>query len=219
MADERIQRLKQAILDFDEEQAVNAAKDILEAGLPPIDGVNAMGDALNELGVKFQAMEVFLPEVLLASDAFKAAMSLFEPELPKAAKGAGGQERPKIVIGTVKGDVHTVGKDMVTTMLTVAGFDVKDLGVDVDSATFITEAQAFGAKLIGLSALMSTTMPYQKEVIEFLEAKNLRGKFKVMIGGGPCSQQWADSIDADGFSKDAVEAVALAKRLLAETAA
>ena len=219
MADERIQRLKQAILDFDEEQAVNAAKDILEAGLPPIDGVNAMGDALNELGVKFQAMEVFLPEVLLASDAFKAAMSLFEPELLKAAKGAGGQERPKIVIGTVKGDVHTVGKDMVTTMLTVAGFDVKDLGVDVDSATFITEAQAFGAKLIGLSALMSTTMPYQKEVIEFLEAKNLRGKFKVMIGGGPCSQQWADSIGADGFSKDAVEAVALAKRLLAETAA
>ena len=93
MADERIQRLKQAILDFDEEQAVNAAKDILEAGLPPIDGVNAMGDALNELGVKFQAMEVFLPEVLLASDAFKAAMSLFEPELLKAAKGAGGQER------------------------------------------------------------------------------------------------------------------------------
>ena len=219
MADERIQRLKQAILDFDEEQAVNAAKDILEAGLPPIDGVNAMGDALNELGVKFQAMEVFLPEVLLASDAFKAAMSLFEPELLKAAKGAGGQERPKIVIGTVKGDVHTVGKDMVTTMLTVAGFDVKDLGVDVDSATFITEAQAFGAKLIGLLALMSTTMPYQKEVIEFLEAKNLRGKFKVMIGGGPCSQQWADSIGADGFSKDAVEAVALAKRLLAETAA
>ena len=219
MADERIQRLKQAILDFDEEHAVNAAKDILEAGLPPIDGVNAMGDALNELGVKFQAMEVFLPEVLLASDAFKAAMSLFEPELLKAAKGAGGQERPKIVIGTVKGDVHTVGKDMVPTMLTVAGFAVQDLGVDVDSATFITEAQAFGAKLIGLSALMSTTMPYQKEVIEFLEAKNLRGKFKVMIGGGPCSQQWADSIDADGFSKDAVEAVALAKRLLAETAA
>ena len=219
MADEKIQRLKQAILDFNEEQAVNAAKDIIEAGLPPIDGVNAMGDALNELGVKFQAMEVFLPEVLLASDAFKAAMGLFEPELLKTASGAGGQERPKIVIGTVKGDVHTVGKDMVTTMLTVAGFDVKDLGVDVGSATFITEAQAFGAKLIGLSALMSTTMPYQKEVIEFLEAKDLRSKFKVMIGGGPCSQQWADSIGADGFSKDAVEAVALAKRLLAETEA
>lgn len=219
MSDEKIQKLKQAILDFDEEQAVNAARDILEAGLSPMDGVNAMGDALNELGVKFQAMEVFLPEVLLASDAFKAAMSLLEPELLKAAQGSGGQERPKIVLGTVKGDVHTVGKDMVTTMLTVAGVDVKDLGVDVDSATFITEAQAYGAKLIGLSALMSTTMPYQKEVIEFLEAKNLRDKFKVMIGGGPCSQQWADSIGADGFSKDAVEAVALAKKLLAEAAA
>ncbi len=219
MSDEKIQKLKQAILDFDEEQAINAAKDILEAGLSPMDGVNAMGDALNELGVKFQAMEVFLPEVLLASDAFKAAMSLFEPELLKVAQGSGGQERPKIVLGTVKGDVHTVGKDMVTTMLTVAGFDVKDLGVDVDSATFITEAQAYGAKLIGLSALMSTTMPYQKEVIEFLEAKNLRDKFKVMIGGGPCSQQWADSIGADGFSKDAVEAVALAKKLLAEASA
>ncbi len=210
-----IQALKDAILDFDEDKAVAAAKEVIATGQPPMDAVNAMGDALNELGVKFQAMEVFLPEVLLASEAFKSAMRLLEPEMLKAAKETGGKDRPKVVIGTVRGDVHTVGKDMVTTMLTVGGFDVKDLGVDVASTDFILEAEAFGAKIIGLSSLMSTTMPYQKEVIDFLKSKNLRDKYKVMIGGGPCSQKWAETIGADGFSKDAVSAVDLARQLIA----
>lgn len=174
-----------------------------------------MGDALNEIGEKFQTMEVFLPEVLMASAALKAAMALFEVELLKNTQESNNSaERPKVIIGTVKGDVHTVGKDMVTTMLTVGGFDVKDLGVDVPSAEFILQAESFGAQIIGLSALMSTSMPHQREVIEFLKAKNLRHKYKVMVGGGPVSRQWAEKIGADGFSKDAVEAVAMAKKLL-----
>lgn len=212
-----VQKLKAAILDYDDATAVEAAREVIASGASPVDAVNAMGDALNEIGDKFQVMEVFLPEVLLASDAFKAAMRLLEPEILKAAEtGGAGRERPKVVIGTVKGDVHTVGKDMVTTMLTVGGFEVKDLGVDVESSAFILEAEAFGARIIAASSLMSTTMPHQKEIIDFLRAKNLREKYKVMVGGGPCSQKWADAIGADGFSKDAVAAVDLARRLLAE---
>jgi trimethylamine corrinoid protein len=208
-----IQELKQAILDFEEDKAVVAANKVVKEGAPAIDAIGAMGDALTELGDKFQAMEVFLPEVLLATDAFKAALKILEPELKKSV-GAAVAAKPKVLIGTVKGDVHAVGKDMVTTLLTVGGFDVKDLGVDVDSEAFINEAEAFGAQIIALSALMSTTMPNQKEVIDFLKAKNLRDKFKVMIGGGPTTLQWAESIGADGYSKDAVGAVALAKNLL-----
>ena len=189
-----IEELKNAILDFDEDAAVTAAEKIIKEGVSPMDAIDAMGDALKVLGDKFQIMEVFLPEIWLATDAF--------------------QEKPKVVIGTVKGDVHAVGKDMVATMLTVGGFDVKDVGADVDSEVFITAAEEFGAQSIGLSALMSTTMPSQKEVIDFLEAKGLRNKYKVIVGGGPVTPQWAEQIGADGFSKDAVEAVELAKSLL-----
>ena len=202
-----IEELKNAILDFDEDVAVTAAEKIIKEGVSPMDAIDAMGDALKVLGDKFQIMEVFLPEILLATDAFKA-------ELMKTIDAGSFQEKPKVVIGTVKGDVHAVGKDMVATMLTVGGFDVKDVGADVDSEVFITAAEEFGAQIIGLSALMSTTMPSQKEVIDFLEAKGLRNKYKVIVGGGPVTPQWAEQIGADGFSKDAVEAVELAKSLL-----
>lgn len=209
-----IEALKSAILDFDDEKAVQAAEKVVKDGASPLDAINAMGKALEELGDQFQKMEVFLPEVLLATDAFKAALKVLEPELAKTVEGAAAADKPKVVIGTVKGDVHAVGKDMVATMLTVGGFDVKDVGADVDSEFFITAAEEFGAQIIGLSALMSTTMPNQGEVIQYLKAKGLRDKYKVMVGGGPCTPQWAEQIGADGWSKDAVEAVGLANRLL-----
>lgn len=209
-----IQELKSAILDFDEDKAVEAAKKVVKGGASALEAVNAMGAALEELGDQFQKMEVFLPEVLLATDAFKAGLKILEPELAKTVAADSIAEKPKVIIGTVKGDVHAVGKDMVATMMTVGGFDVKDVGADVDSEFFITAAEDFGAKIIGLSALMSTTMPAQKEVIDFLKAKGLRDKYIVMVGGGPCTPQWAEKIGADGFSKDAVEAVAVAKKLL-----
>ena len=176
-----IEELKNAILDFDEDAAVTAAEKIIKEGVSPMDAIDAMGDALKVLGDKFQIMEVFLPEILLATDAFKAGLKVLEPELMKTIDAGSFQEKPKVVIGTVKGDVHAVGKDMVATMLTVGGFDVKDVGADVDSEVFITAAEEFGAQIIGLSALMSTTMPSQKEVIDFLEAKGLRNKYKVCL--------------------------------------
>lgn len=210
-----IQELKNAVLQFDEDSAVKAAEKVIKEGASPMDAINAMGDALKELGDLFQKMEVFLPEVLLATDAFKAGLKVLEPELAKTVSADALGKKVKVVIGTVKGDVHAVGKDMVATMMTVGGFDVKDLGVDVDSEFFIKEAEAMGADIIGLSALMSTTMPSQKEVIDFLKAKGLRDKFIVMVGGGPTTPQWAEAIGADGFSKDAVEAVEVANKLVA----
>ncbi len=209
-----INELKSAIMNFDEDAAVKAAEAVLKNGESAMDAVNAMGDALKELGDQFQAMEVFLPEVLLATDAFKAALKVLEPELAKAVASGNAAEKPKVVIATVKGDVHAVGKDMVATMLTVAGFDVKNIGADVDSEVIIAAAEDFGAQIIGLSALMSTTIPHQKEVIDFLTAKGIRGKYKVIVGGGSTTPQWAEQIGSDGYSKDAIEAVDLARRLV-----
>lgn len=205
--------LKAAVMAFDEEAAVKAAEKVVASKESAVDAVNAMGDALTVLGDQFTKMEVFLPEILLATDAFKAALKILEPELAKNVSGSVA-EKPKVVIATVKGDVHAVGKDMVATMLTVAGFDVKNLGADVDSEAIINAAEDNGAKIIALSALMSTTIPYQKQVIEFLEAKGLRGKYKVIVGGGSTTPQWAEQIGSDGWSKDAIEAVGLAKKVL-----
>ncbi len=210
-----IETLKNAVLNFDEDAAVKAAEVCVKEGASAMDAVNAMGDALSVLGEQFQAMEVFLPEVLLATDAFKAALKVLEPELAKSVASGAVAEKPKVVIATVKGDVHAVGKDMVATMLTVAGFDVKNIGADIDSEVIIAAAEDFGAQIIGLSALMSTTIPHQKEVIDFLGAKGIRGKYKVIVGGGSTTPEWAEQIGSDGYSKDAIEAVDLCKRLLA----
>ncbi len=209
-----IDDLKKAVIDGDDDGAREYAAACIAEGVAAMDAVNVMGDALRELGVQFQNMEVFLPEVLLATDAFKAGLAVLEPELMKAVDGAAPAKKIKAVIATVKGDVHAVGKDMVATMWTVAGFDVKNLGADVDSEYIVKAAEEFGADIIGLSALMSTTIPHQKEVIDFLEAKGLRSKYKVLVGGGSTTPQWAEQIGSDGFSKDAVEAVELAKKVM-----
>ena len=210
---EVLDSLKNAILEFDEDLAVEAAKKSIEAGEDPIDAVNVMSDALNELGVKFQEMEVFLPEIILASDAFKAALELLEPEI-KRLHSESGEQKVTVVIGTVQGDVHQVGKDMVATMLTTAGFDGHDLGVDVAPSRFLEEAKKLDAKIICASALMSTTRPVQQDLIAFLEAKGVRKDYLVFVGGGVCTSEWATSIGADGYGQDAVETVELAKKLL-----
>lgn len=209
--DEILKKLKDSILEFDEEKAVEAAKESVAAGLDPVLAVNALGDGLNILGDKFQLMEVFLPEIVLASDAMKEAMKILEPEIKKSATTM--DKRHAVVIGTVRGDVHQVGKDMVATMLLTAGFDVKDLGVDVAPSVFLEEAKGLEATIIAASALMTTTLPVQKDLIDFLEAKGLRKNFKVMVGGGVATRQWAEQIGSDGYGQDAVEAIDVAKKL------
>lgn len=206
-----LEKLKGTILEFDEDAALEVAKEVVAAGEDPIAAVKIMGDALNELGVKFQAMEVFLPEIILASDALKAALTVLEPEILKLSSGA--DNKVAVVIGTVKGDIHQVGKDMVATMLITAGFDVHDLGVDVAPSTFLDEAKKYGAKIICASALMSTIRPVQKDLIDFLEAKGVRQNYKVLVGGGVVTREWADQIGADGYGLDAIETVEIAKAL------
>ncbi|MDR1732101.1 MAG: cobalamin-dependent protein [Synergistaceae bacterium] len=207
-----ISDISQAILDFDEDAAIKAAKEIIAAGADPVKAVSAMGDALNSLGDQFQKMEVFLPEIILASDALKAGLTILEPEILK--KQTNSESRPVVIIGTVKGDVHQVGKDMVSTMLLTAGYDVRDLGVDVAPSRFLEEANKFDAKVIAASALMSTTLPVQKDLIDFLEAKNVRRNYKVIVGGGVATKEWAARIGADGYSQDAIGAVQVVNQLL-----
>ena len=205
-------KLKGAILEFDEDAALEAAKEAVAEGVDPVKAIGALAEGLNELGEAFEKMEVFLPEIMLASDAFKAALEILEPELKKTHKE--GEKAIPVVIGTIQGDVHQVGKDMVATFLTTAGFDVHDLGVDVAPSRFLEEAKKIDAKIIAVAALMSTTRPVQKDLIDFLEAKGVRDKYIVLVGGGVVTQEWADEIKADGYGQDAIATVEIAKKLL-----
>ena len=205
-------KLKGAILEFDEDAALEAAKEAVAEGVDPVKAIGALAEGLNELGEAFEKMEVFLPEIMLASDAFKAALEILEPELKKSHKE--GEKAIPVVIGTIQGDVHQVGKDMVATFLTTAGFDVHDLGVDVAPSRFLEEAKKIDAKIIAVAALMSTTRPVQKDLIDFLEAKGVRDNYIVLVGGGVVTREWADEIKADGYGQDAIATVEIAKKLL-----
>lgn len=163
-----------------------------------------------EVGERFKREEIYLPEVLFAARAMKAGMEVLEPLL----LSAGAQPRGKIILGTVKGDVHDVGKNLVGIMLKGAGFEVIDLGVDIAPEKFIDVAKEQGARLIGMSALLGTTIPVMKSTIEALEAAGLKGQIRTMIGGAIVSQSYADKIGADGYAPDAASAVDKAKELL-----
>jgi len=177
-----------------------AAKSILEEGL--IAGMDVVGD-------RFKKNEVYIPEVLIAARAMKMAMEVLEPELVKA----GVQPVGKFLIGTVQGDLHDIGKNLVAMMLKGAGFEVVDLGVDIGPEKFIEKARATGIQLIGMSALLTTTMPGMEKTIKALKDAGVSAK--IMIGGAPVTQGYADKIGADGYAADAASAVDLAKSLVA----
>ena len=179
-----------------------APKDILEQGL--IAG-------MNEVGRRFKANEFYVPEVLIAARAMHYGMEILEPKLEEA----GVQKLAIAAIGTVKGDLHDIGKNLVATMLEGGGFEVVDLGVDVAPEKFVEAAQQKDGSIVALSALLTTTMTMMKTVIEALEAAGIRQSTKVMIGGAPITQQYADEIGADGFSDNASAAVAMARKLTA----
>jgi trimethylamine corrinoid protein len=206
------EKLQQALYDQDEDLTVEIVKQELEKGTAPRDLFDALGEAMTEVGNRFQRMEFFLPEVMLASDCMKKASDLLIPAMEKTNTQA--EKIGTVVICTVKGDVHTVGKDMVIGTLATNGYNVIDLGKDVDPSVILEAAEKEKADIIALSALMSSTMPCQRDVIEFLEAKNMRTKYKVLIGGGSVTQEYADRIGADGFSKDAIAAVQVANQLM-----
>jgi trimethylamine corrinoid protein len=166
---------------------------------------------IQKVGQLWEEGEYFLPELITSAECMKAAMKIMQPELEKAQIQM--QSAGTVVIGTVEGDIHDIGKNLVASILSANGFDVVDLGADVKLETFIEKAEEVSADLICLSALLTTTMTGQKRLIELLKEKGLYGRYKVMVGGAPVNQKWADDIGADGYSENALTAVGAAKKL------
>jgi 5-methyltetrahydrofolate--homocysteine methyltransferase len=207
-----IQTLYDAILNGNAKAAKEITQTSLAAGANPQALVDdTMIPAMNEVGRRYEANEYFVPELLIAARAMKASLELIRPLL--SARGA--EPVGRVVIGTVQGDLHDIGKNLVGAMLEGAGFEVIDLGVDVSPEKFMNAAKEKHATLIALSALLTTTMHSMKAVMEKLKESGMRGTVKVMIGGAPVTQKYADEIGADGYSSNANAAVALARKLVA----
>ena len=203
--------LRGAIVALEEEQAVAIAEKVVASGIDPKEAIRyAIADAAIVVGEKFEAGDYFLPQLVISGDLMDVVTKVLERNIPQAEV----EQKKIIVIGTVQGDVHSIGKSIVATMLKSVGFQVIDLGVDVPSVTFIEKAKDLKADLIALSSLLTTTMPYQREVIDDLVSMGLRDRFKVMIGGGPVTKSYADEIGADAYGRDAIEAMDVAKKLL-----
>jgi methanogenic corrinoid protein MtbC1 len=205
-------KLKTAILDYAEDQAETVTNRIIEAKIDPLQVMNqTIAEAARELGDKFESGEIFLPHLVMAGDVMARVSELLESALDT---GSAEQISAKtVVIGTVQSDIHSIGKDIVAMLLKANGFKIVDLGVDVASVEFVRQAKAQSADLIALSSLLTTTMPFQREVIEILGELKERRDYKVLIGGGPVTGGFANEIGADGYGRDAVEAVEMAKRL------
>ncbi len=214
MSEESIlKKLADAILSFDEEVAKTAAQEALDAGVDPLTALEkGLKVGIDIVGDKFSRDELFLPHLLLAADALNAAVNVLEESIPREA--AEKMRVGTVVIATVKDDIHDVGKNIVSALLSTSGFEVHDLGKDVDVAMIVDKAVAVDADIIMASALMTTTMRRQRGIIEELEFKGIRDQFLVMVGGGPTTQEWSVEIGADGYGKNAADAVAVAKKLL-----
>lgn len=213
MSKELFARMRQSVLDGDPDQAAVLAGQALEQGLDPLVVINeGFVPGIEYVGDQFGAGEMYLPDLMLAAEAMKAAVGLLEPEMKR--RGLQRQMLGKVVLGTVKGDIHEIGKNLVATMLSASGFEVYDLGVDVPFDRFATKAREVNADIVGVSALLTTTMTGQRTLIELLDDIGLRPKVKVIVGGAPVTRSWAEEIGADGYSEDAIGAVALAKKLV-----
>ena len=212
MSEEMYRAIREAIVGGEDTDAARLVKEALAADLPPLDILqNGAVAGITETGELWKANEYFLPDVILSADAFKAAMEPLEPRLRE--DGAGLQEK-KLVIGVVEGDMHDLGKSLVIAMLSSAGFEVIDLGIDVPVEKFIQAVKEHRPDIVGLGAYMTTTMLGMKEVIAGLESQGLRGEVKVLVGGVPTSQEFADEVGADAWGKDALDAMQKALSLV-----
>jgi corrinoid protein of di/trimethylamine methyltransferase len=213
MANDTFAAMRQSIIDGAPDTALELAQQAVANGTAPLDAINnGYVPGMHDVGEQFARGQMFLPDMMASAEAMSAAMSVLDPELRKS-----GAERPiagTVVLGTTKGDIHEIGKILVGTLLTAHGFRVHDLGVDVAGEKFAAKAREFRANIIGVSALLTTTMRNQKGVIEALEQAGMRSQVKVMVGGAPVTRRWADEIGADGYAKDAMSAVALAQELM-----
>jgi corrinoid protein of di/trimethylamine methyltransferase len=215
MHEELFEAMAQSIIDGEPEVAERLAQQGVEQGVNPLDAINrGFVVGVNQVGEDFGCGRTFLPNLVMAGEAMKAAIAVLQPELSRL--GTQRQVSGRVVLGTVDGDIHEIGKMLVGIMLTANGFEVYDLGVDVPAERFIEKAREVNADIIGLSALLTTTMIQQENIIRALTESGLRPPIKVMVGGAPVTRSWADEIGADGYSEDALGAVKVAKALVGE---
>ena len=205
-----------AVLDGDEELAVELAQKTVKEEVAPQKVVDQLTEAMRKVGDRFARQEIFLPEMMLAARAMQAVMAEMEPAMFKASASAA--KKGVVVIGTVEGDMHEIGKDIAITMLKVAGFEIHDLGANVNALAFVRKAEEVKADIIGASALMTTTMPGQKEIVDILTAKGLRSKYHVILGGAPVTQEWVTDAGADSFGENAGVAVTVLEHFMASKA-
>jgi corrinoid protein of di/trimethylamine methyltransferase len=212
MPTELLTLITNSLVEGDPEATVSLTRQALEAGLEPMEIINqGLMPGMDQVGEQFAEGEMFLPDLIIAAEGMQQAMEILDPELrlrQQARQSAG-----VVVLGTVKGDIHEIGKSLVGVLLSANGFKVYDLGVDVPPAKFIEQVKETGANLLGLSALLTTTMTVQREVIQALEEAGLRDQVKVMVGGAPVTRGWAEDIGADGYAEDAFGAVLIARKL------
>ena len=212
MSTEVLESLKKAILEYNSEAAVSFAGQAIQGKIDPAKAIDAMTEAIRQVGEGFGKGELFLPDLVGAADAMTAATPLLEEEIKR--RGTERKSLGTIVIGTVYGDIHTIGKTMVSTMLTAEGFTVHDAGINVTAEQFIEGIKKHGADILAMSALLTTTAQEQRKVIEVLKKEGLRDKVKIMVGGGAITQEFASSIGADGYDPTAPGAARLARELI-----
>jgi corrinoid protein of di/trimethylamine methyltransferase len=216
MAEALLEAMRQSIIDGAADTARSLAEEVVRSGMVPLEAIQqGYVPGMSFVGEEFGHRRMFLPDMMASAEAMKAAMTVLEPELKRM-----GTERPSagtVVLGTAKGDIHEIGKTLVGTLLGASGFRVLDLGVDVSAERFLETARDVSADVVGVSALLTTTMKGQKGVVELFDREGLRPRVKVIIGGAPVTRQWAEEIKADGFAKDAMSAVALVQRVIAQS--
>ncbi|MBC8497600.1 B12-binding domain-containing protein [Candidatus Bathyarchaeota archaeon] len=211
--EEILQNLSDAVQSFDSDAAIDAAKASVEAKISPVKAIEeGLAKGLRVVGDKFEAGELWLPHLVLGAEALEAAVKVLEGHM--AIEDLESTNRGTIVIGTVEGDIHDLGLRIVASMLRANGFRVYDIGCDARTLNFIEKAKEVKADIIAASSLMTTTMPFMKDLVEALETAGIRDQYKVMVGGGPVTEEWAKAIGVDGYGKDAAEAVRVAKELV-----
>lgn len=211
--EELFKAMAQSIIEGEPEDAERLAREALAQSIEPLDAINrGFVPGVDEVGRGFGCGDLFLPDLVRAGAAMKAATKVLEPEMLR--RGTVRESAGTVVLGTIKGDIHEIGKNLVGTMFTAGGFTVHDLGVDVPFDAFVEKARDVNANVVGVSALLTTTMANQRKVIEALDKAGLRPKVKVLVGGAPVTRGWASEIGADGYAEDAVGAVKVARELL-----
>ncbi len=209
-----LESLVKAVMDGDDVAAVQAAQDVVGDDFPVGTVIDALTAGMREIGEQFARMDIFLPEMMMAAQAMKAVLKVLDPVMKEQATNVG--KKGVVVIATVEGDMHEIGKDIVINMLEVHGFEVHDMGFDVNALDLVNEAIKVDADIIGASALMTTTMPQQKDVVEILGEKGMQDRFHVILGGAPVTREWVDETGADSWGENAAVAVEILESVMKE---